>query len=574
MRNLVAVLFVLCPALAWGDDSLVSIGDRRYLKAAPGGRIRQIRYPTLGCPSIVKAGTSGTVWARLEGTATTFVLTLTPTRGAQASYPLTVTGSSFDAANGITKVHYAVPSTVPEDMYDLHLGVPAFSISDVQYNSFKVVKEIKPDFPFLVSSDTHFGEIALEFPPANNNPVGYDHNSVAVQMKKEIRALNPAFVVLTGDLGFGYDYPREYEGIWSLWKDTGVPVFMVPGNHDAYASIKTRWFLGFRSPARDGLDHWRRTLGPCNYSFRHGGVHFQGVNSADGTPERRDGFLFIVENYGGDLLPEQMNWISADLASAQGQVVAFMHHNPMGPYRPNEKFRLWWWILRWIWELLRTGKFANWPGQQWNSASTGQFLLAKYASAPIVFVGHSHEDRIMKYGNTVYKHVAAGGSDSRPYWGYAYVEVKNSQIASYLYLDEQRQSLPTGNLHVTVNDDVESYQRAIVESGLARSFEIRIPFVLPTSNSYEVTNGTIAQIAPIGGGRTKVWVTVPSPVAASHDLPERVEVTVKTQEAAALIASQAAPSQNGGNSGSCGLIGLEALLFLGAIALRRLRPRS
>ena len=57
--------FCLCIA-AYADDSLVSIGDQKYLTGTfTGGKVSYLRYPTLGCPAIVKAGASGVAWIKL-----------------------------------------------------------------------------------------------------------------------------------------------------------------------------------------------------------------------------------------------------------------------------------------------------------------------------------------------------------------------------------------------------------------------------------------------------------------------------------------------------------------------------
>ncbi|GEM_PF-2432583 len=566
-----AVLFFLAAEVgAFADDSLVSIGDAKYL-AGPGagGKIAYLRYPTLGCPSIVQAGSTGTVWIKLNGaTASTFLLDITPNSKTGPAYALSVLGSTYDASTGITKVAYEVGSNVPEDTYDLHLSVPALAVSDLQYNCFKVVKEESADFRFIVIADTHFNTPTGFWLPGNHNPGGYDAYSIIEQMKKEIRALRPTFVLLIGDLMFGLNYDTEYETVWGIWKDAGFPIFMIPGNHDGYASIKDRWLLGLHSPKRDGLDYWRNYFGPCAYSFEFGGVHFQGVNTMDGTPERRDGFLIVIENYGGDLGPEQMDWISADLAGVNGPVVPFLHHNPMGEYRANKTFSMSGWVLSRILEFLTTGNLNEFV-QEWNTQATGEFLLAKYAGRPLVFVGHKHIDDLKIHNGTTYKYVTTAGAGAFPgkkdYWGYAYVTVQNSQVVEHLYTSDPKfQSVPTGNLHVRSVDGEGAEQSAKITSGLSKSYGITVEFVMPSAPAYVAANGFVVQFAPIDAERTRVWVRTASPVAPSIHEPQSLTVTLKTAEAAVggSVETPVAPPSGGGG---CGAIGLEALLILGLL---------
>lgn len=582
MRVGITALFLAITSTAFADDSLVSIGDQKYLTGTfTGGKIQYLKYPTLGCPTIAKAGSTGSALVKLGdgGSTSSFSLTISPNSETGASYSLPVLSVSFDATTGIYTLTYQVPADVPEDTFDLKVSVPALSVTDLQYNCFKVVKEESSSYRFIVISDSHFNTPTGFWSPGNYNTGNYNAYSIITQMKKEIRALNPTFVLLSGDLMFGLDYTYEYDNVWAIWKDAGFPIFMAPGNHDGYASIKDRWFLGLTSPKRDGLDYWRKYLGPCYYSFKFGGVHFQCINSMDGTAERRDGFLIVIENYGGDLLPDQMNWITSDLAGVTGQVIPFMHHNPMGGYRPNGTFGMTDWVINRIIEWITTGNFDDYS-QQWNTEATGKFLLEKYATQPLVFVGHSHVDTIRVHNNTKYKHVTSSGASTDDYWGYCPVKVENSQVVEFTYTDDDKyQSIPTGNLHVTYTDKDGEEQAAVVKSGLVKAYEVTLEFVMPPAPWYEATNGTMVQFAPIDSTKTKVWVKATTPVATGIQQPVSATVKVKTSQnppATAVAGNVETNGSTGGGSGgggACGLVGLEAALLLGWLLRRRLARR-
>ncbi len=48
--------------------------------------------------------------------------------------------------------------------------------------------------------------------------------------------LDPEFIIFTGDLLFGGPYLLEYSWAWETLRSFSLPIFMVPGNHDGYAS--------------------------------------------------------------------------------------------------------------------------------------------------------------------------------------------------------------------------------------------------------------------------------------------------------------------------------------------------
>lgn len=556
-------LFLSVPAFAQ-DDSLVSIGDPGYLGNATPGRITYLKYPTIGCPAIVKAGGIGTAYVRVDdgGAGPTFEVSITPTGDAGATYALPVTGLVFDSTTACYKVSYQIPANVPDDTYDVQVSIANLAVTDKQFNALRVVKQETTTYTFIVISDSHFNTPTGFWSPGNYNTGNYNAWTIMGQMKKEIRALNPTFVILSGDLMFGLDYDYEYEGVWNTFKDLGVPVFMVPGNHDGMSCIEERSFLGITSPVRDGLDYWRRYFGPLFYSFEFGGVHIQAVNSMDGSAERRDGFLIVIENYGGDLDADQMDWIAADLAGAAGQtVIPFLHHNPMGSYRPNGEFGMFDWVLNRIWEWITTGNFDDYS-QTWNTQSTGEFLLQQYAALPLVFIGHGHDDVIYQHNNTIYKMTTTASASGDTYWGYTHVKVVNSQVAEYLYLNQDYQSIPTGNLYVEYGD-----AEATVTSGLSKSYDVTLEFTMPTAPNYAATNGTVVQFAPIDATTSRVWVKAATPVSADIQNPESVTVTVAPAAAVGGSVENTAPAGSSGGGAACGLLGLEVLLLLGLVRI-------
>lgn len=539
------------------DDPLVSVGDLKYLAENPtDGKITHIKYPTLGCASILKPGDSATAWIWLDdgGASTQFDLSLLPTLGnLSTSYDLSVTGFFFDSVYSIYKVSYLVPANIPNDMYNFQASIPSQSIVDIQYNSVRIIAQETGTYTFIVIADPQFNDPRGLLEPANYSTGNYDAYSIIEQMKKEIRALNPTYVIMLGDITFGLDYEYEYQGAWEMWKDAGFAIFMTPGNHDGMATIEDRTFLGIGSPKRDGLEDWRKYFGPNFYSFEFGGIHLQAVNSFDGTPQRRDSFLIVNENHGGDLSVEQMDWITADMATAQGTVVPFLHHSPLGPYRENGTFGMFSWILERIWDFITTGSFDDFS-QTWNSQATADWMLQQYSVLPTVFIGHNHSDNIKQYNNTSYRIVTTAGS-SGEYWGYTVVQVENQNIVDTVYMNQDFMSIPTGNLHVVhldPNPHAPEVREAEIRSGLSRSYPVTLEFRMPTAQAYVATNGTVLSQDPLDASLSRVWVEADSPVATDIYNPERILVTVKTSQVQGSYQSSQAGSVVGNGGGGCG----------------------
>jgi 3',5'-cyclic AMP phosphodiesterase CpdA len=158
------------------------------------------------------------------------------------------------------------------------------------------VGEQTKDFLFLQVSDTHWG---FEGPP---NP------DAKLTLPRAIEAINalerqPDFVVFTGDL---------------THKTTDVPVRRARMGEvkSMIATLKckdVRLLAGEHDASQDGGDAFKELLGPLNWSFDHGGVHFVGLDNVS-----------RAEAHLGD---DQIAWLQQDLAAVAIDVplVVFAH---------------------------------------------------------------------------------------------------------------------------------------------------------------------------------------------------------------------------------------------------------
>ena len=316
--------------------------------------------------------------------------------------------------------------------------------SDVQPHALNVVKEYKKDVKIIQITDTHvygqeiqnaFGINYLSFelreprpgtPNRTLDPVSkawlkYDDfpldkdkdgkaNEGAIYLQEELQAislLNPDFVVFTGDSTYAQKnwntYPKdawpftgttgdvgsEYRFEYPWWYDEllalNVPVYCVPGNHDAYNWDGHEAEGGLAHD--DGLEIWQDLFGPLYRSWDYGNYHFLGINTMDWPKvdtagphptssifpdyDDRNGVNFFGyvtnphkwlgqvrgngDKWGVGTPPAgsglrwdpgdpsaytgQLGWIKRDLEANRGKQLrgVFMHHDPLDPVGSNPK---------------------------------------------------------------------------------------------------------------------------------------------------------------------------------------------------------------------------------------------
>jgi len=194
-------------------------------------------------------------------------------------------------------------------------------------------------FTFLQLSDSHIGF---------NKPPNADARATFREAIAKVKALpvQPDFIIHTGDVS-QLSKDEEFDDADQMLRETGLPVFFVPGEHDMLDPEGGRAFL-----SRFG----KETMGSGWYSFDHKGVHFIGlVNVADLKPGGM-----------GNLGAEQLHWLKADLAhrTASTPIVVFAHI-PM-------------WTV-----------YADW-GWGTDDAAEALKLLARFGSVTVLN-GHIHQ---------------------------------------------------------------------------------------------------------------------------------------------------------------------------------------
>ena len=115
----------------------------------------------------------------------------------------------------------------------------------------------------------------------------------------------PDIVLATGDLVDG-GKPEEYALLRRLLAPLAMPVYLIPGNHDA------------RDAMREGFpDH--------TYLPRSGFLHY----TIENLPVRLIALDTLIPGKGhGELCAERLDWLEARLGESDRPTVLFMHHPP------------------------------------------------------------------------------------------------------------------------------------------------------------------------------------------------------------------------------------------------------
>lgn len=161
-------------------------------------------------------------------------------------------------------------------------------------------------FTFVLTGDNRATGRGVPMPPT------------AGQIFNEIRLLQPAFTLWTGDAIYGSDdslgeAEAEYNTFLDLASKAATPIYNVPGNHEIYDRA-------------DLAGLYELKMGRLYGSFDYGNSHFISVDTEE------------VGVKGGVGI-EQMKWLEEDLSANKNaaHIFAFMHH-PIFPTTPKEGF--------------------------------------------------------------------------------------------------------------------------------------------------------------------------------------------------------------------------------------------
>jgi len=296
---------------------------------AIGDTLTVIARPILAIPEITTPGGSFTMEARAPSSATGWSAYID---GEGGQYSLAIDDAVYDAGHERWLIDVSVPSGVPEEIYDLSV-LATGGIFDTEAHAVMVRQSIDDDFCFIHITDTHLPTHKYYYESGADSDTSEMSDLHAVI--DDINVINPAFVLLTGDVvneGELEDFldKRYYTRSKRILERLRVPVYVCAGNHDVGG-----WE---DSPPPDGTArrNWWKFFGwsylydppPAdniytqNYSFDYGGAHFVSLEAYNNYDKWRRNV------YGNDsFTTKQLVWLNGDLASVppSAPVVAFYH---------------------------------------------------------------------------------------------------------------------------------------------------------------------------------------------------------------------------------------------------------
>ncbi|MCG3257561.1 MAG: metallophosphoesterase [Candidatus Heimdallarchaeota archaeon] len=237
-----------------------------------------IQYPNKANPSIIVFNEKLNIITSGSSSASDWNFTLHKTNSSQI---LNIISSDYVDDKWCFET---LPSLMEEGLYDLQLNCSEGS--DYQTHAVKIIEEKTYPFTFVHISDTHF-------PSYYKNDIDFNTSDINLEELAKIKALNPDFVIFTGDLIQG---PTLYFlnpvtgkhmrgeiqlrlGLWAL--DTlDLPVYCIHGNHEFSQSTMLPDIIE---------DNWYNYLGPIRYqNFTYldwtmvgYGSSFEGLNSEE-----------------------------------------------------------------------------------------------------------------------------------------------------------------------------------------------------------------------------------------------------------------------------------------------------
>jgi 3',5'-cyclic AMP phosphodiesterase CpdA len=156
-------------------------------------------------------------------------------------------------------------------------------------------------------SDTHLSPSKRHF-AANWEP-----------LSRWIRAQEPDYVIHTGDVTVdGADVEQDLAHCAALFRQLGVPLLLVPGNHDVGDPTSV-----FQPVTEARVAAWRRHLGPDWWSLDVEGWRLIGLDS-------------MLIDSGLALEVEQGEWLDAQMQSAGDRSLGWFVHRPLFLEAPEE----------------------------------------------------------------------------------------------------------------------------------------------------------------------------------------------------------------------------------------------
>ncbi|MEW6202702.1 MAG: metallophosphoesterase [bacterium] len=385
-----------------------------------------------------------------------------------------------------------VPGVVPEDLYDLILKTD--TDSQTCHRCVKVVADYSEEFYFIHISDVH-----ITFPIIADSMDGDNPNALFERLAEEINIINPAFVLITGDVTMSTEgitrllfqkgmtlgqfvqermkllVKEEFDAFLEILNRFRVPTFVIPGNHDMVGTVN-----------KVAMENWQDTMGRRYFSFDFGGAHFSGFdNSAQFEMAK---MIYDTHPDFTEIDKEQLDWLEEDLKNNQDKKIIVLFYHV--PYTKQDK--------------------------------TAVTELAGRYGVKLALAGHLHDDSAMRYGDAQTSWVRT--ASNLDFGAYRVIRVRGDEIVSWGYdkpLPEHTKQKPDAAFakyafaktpedagqvysmraynfdvkYAPANDGTASEVTATITNKTPETFEnALLRFYMQKAEDYSVSGGKLVQI--------------------------------------------------------------------------------
>lgn len=200
----------------------------------------------------------------------------------------------------------------------------------------------KDDIRIIVATDLHYlaercndgGEYFIKMVESSDGKSTEYCVEIIDALINDVIAKNPDALVLSGDISFNgekYSHEELAEKLKKI-KKAGIPVFVLPGNHDLY-NDRAYAFSGKYIYGVENIDD--KTFEEIYKEFGYKNALFKDDNSLSYVQKIRDDFwiLFVDTNtkrYPGGILPETLDFVENVLKEAKqsgAEVISVTHQN-------------------------------------------------------------------------------------------------------------------------------------------------------------------------------------------------------------------------------------------------------
>ncbi|MGV9169611.1 MAG: metallophosphoesterase family protein [Promethearchaeia archaeon] len=251
----------------------------------------RIKWPRIGSPAILLNGSA--LQAEIRGSSNLTEWNLTLYR-PYVQYNLSVTDSTWNDTTRSWVVNATIPTNPVKGLYDLVVRTTdgTQTVELTEFNAVQIRYSYPENFTIFHITDPH---IKLSSSPRDDR---------LLSSLYQASMAGADIVVLSGDL-VETGYEESFQRVVNLVKQSQVPVFVGPGNHDLDSdgggfSIYSSFF---------GPDYYTAKLGP-------------------------DMLLVMGNSHQGELNSTQIQWIERDLSQSDAQTKILCIHHPL--YDLNE----------------------------------------------------------------------------------------------------------------------------------------------------------------------------------------------------------------------------------------------